>query len=359
MLKLANQVIDAYDDVDRRDLLKLARLNPHVYMMTPEEKSALHDSNFALQVITKKASKLNKYPVNSADNTWLSNQYFELNCHKLPKTAASMAAYHIKEACARFGLKPAKSVQAMAKEAATNVFYEGSDKTAAATNTQLISLEKFAAVKDIGDNYTHAQYAFKTAAHVKLAGKYFDDNHKDMPVEYRHKYAAAIQRRAQELGLPPQGGTVSKYASDHYSGMVDAHIRSRIALLDGIDAAKSAQLQKLGAAKSEMAPAEFAKMLFAFDKTAGFARYYGSHLTDPFLATFAAQPDQKPWRVKLGSQQLGADDLKMLATAKYAKIKDYFGSHVADEFKRDPSTIFDSLPVDAKEIMAGIANGTA
>ncbi|MGH7194142.1 MAG: hypothetical protein ACREJM_11535, partial [Candidatus Saccharimonadales bacterium] len=69
MLKLANQIIDAYDDVALDGLKKLAQLKPDLYFMTPEERGALPDSAFALSLITKKASKLNKFPINSADNT--------------------------------------------------------------------------------------------------------------------------------------------------------------------------------------------------------------------------------------------------------------------------------------------------
>jgi hypothetical protein len=361
MLKLANQVIDAYDDVEREGLKKLAALGPSIHYMTPEERGALRDGDFALSLITKKASKLNKFAIDSHDNTWLSNHYFDMNCHKLPETAAKLAAANIKTACARHGIAPMPAVvifAGMHKEAgAGNTFCEGADTKLAKANIVQVDLTKLANVHQMGENYTHAQYAMRTPAAVKIASKYFDDNHKEMQVEARHKYAAAIQRRAHELGMPAEKSMVGKYASDHYSGLVDAHVRARLSLLD--ESTNKEILSKIASMRSELSPTDFARALYGFDKKAGLSRYYGSHLTDPFQATFAAEPDQKPWRVKVGSASMGRDDLKMLANEKYAKIKDYFGSSVADEFRKDPQSIFESLPMDSKEVLAGIFNGTA
>lgn len=361
MIKLANQVIDAYDDVSKEGLKKLAAINPKVVMMSSEELAALKDHDFALSVITKKAAKLNKLPVNTWDNTWLSNQFFEMSHSQLPGGAAKIAAFHIKEACARFKIEPTVAVTAhaaMCKTASTNVYYEGVEPLERKDPITDVSLEKFAAVRDIGDNYTTAQYTFKTAAHVKLASKYFEEKHADIPVEYRHKYAAAIQRRAKELGMPAEGGTVAKYASDHYSGMVDAHIRARASLLE-CKPEFLATLEKLGAAKKELPPAAFATALFVFDKKAGLNRYYGAHLTDPFLATFGQEPDQyEGWRTKVGNQTLELDEIRRLAIEKHAQIKSYFGGSVADGLRSDPVTIWETLPNDAKEILVGIANGT-
>jgi len=358
MLKLANQVLDAYDDVEREGLKKLAAIGPNINMMTPEQHKGLQDHQFALTVITKKASKLNKFPIDSLDNAWLSNQYFNMNCHKLPEGAAKIAAANIKYACERFSVEPLPAVAAFAGQCkvANNIFYEGSDNKPAAYNVQQVDLTKIAAVDDIANNTTHAQYAMKSPAHVKFAAKYFDEHHKAMPVETRHKYAAAVQLRARELGMPAEKGSVGKYASDHYSGMVDAHIRARLTLLN--DESNREVLTKMAAMKSALAPADFAKALYSFDKKANLSRYYGSHLTDPFLSTFAAEPDPNPGRVKVGSTELNPDELKKIAVAKYSKVKEFFGPHFADEFKKDPSSIFESLPLDSKEIMAGILNGT-
>ncbi len=365
MIKLANQVVDFYDDVLKDGLKKFAHLDPSVVALSHDERSKLHDNDFALCMITKKASKLLKYPIESRDSTWLSNQYFDLYHGNLPKTAAAIAATNIKSACEKFSVKPTPSVEKIAstgsffeKAASSNVCYESStEPLEKAPAYQEVSLEKIAQVQEVGDNYTHAQYAMPTPAHVKVASKYFAEKLDKIPLEQRHKYAAAIQRRAHELGMGQQKGVVEKYASDHFSGMVDDHIRSRATFLDTKPEQKEL-LSKLASAKKELTPAKFASALHNFDKQAGLTRYYGSGLTNPYEATFASQPDQYAgYRIKVGNVTLNHEDVQALASTKLAKVKEYFGQTIADEFRKDPVAIFDSLPTDAQEVMVRISEG--
>lgn len=361
MLKLANQVIDAYDDVTRECLTKIAALRPECNMLTPEERTALRDHEFALTVITKTAGKLNKFPIDSRDSTWLSMQYFNENYHKLPFSATKTAACNLKDACAKFDLKPSLRVDsfaAMGKTGSANVYYERENDIKASTVVATPDLSKLAEVEKIGDNYTAAQYAMESPSHVKMACVYLEKNAEKIPLDLRHKYAAAIQRRAHELGMGAQKGYVAKYATDHYSPMVDAHIRARASLLDGRPELKG-EVEKIGSAKKSVTPSQFAQILHGFDKQAGLNRYYGGGLTDPYQATFASEPDPYAgYRTKVGSATITGDALQTLVNVKYAQIKDYFGAHVADELRKHPNEIFESLPMDAKVIIAGMAEGT-
>lgn len=360
MFKLANQVLDAYDDVHMTHLKKLAKLNPQIYLMTADEHSSLSDEDFALSVITKKAHKLNKFPVNSHDNTWLSNQYFEETHFRLPKTAAAVAAWNIKKACEKFNVTALPAVEGLAKEASSNVYLE-EDIPAAARIQRTVTpdLSKFAQVQQICDNDTFATYVFATPGHVKLAVRYFEEFCDKMPVDYRHKYAAAIQRRAGDLGMDKQGGRVAKYASDSYSAHVDAHIRSRMSLLDVADPKLKVVLEKVASTKASSAPMEFAKLLHQFDKHAKLDKYYGGYLTNPYEATFAVRVNQAAPLYKSASHgNLTADMIAKIATEKYAKIKEYFGASIADTLKKEGAPVFESLPNDAKEIIAGIADGS-
>lgn len=361
MFKLANQVLDAYDDTQRLHLKKLALLNPKIYMMTPDELSKLADDDFALSVITKKANKLNKFPVNSYDNTWLSNQYFQETHYRLPKEAAQVAAFHIKKACEKHNITALSAVEGMAKEASSNVFYEKDLPAGAAiTRTSTPDLSKFAQVQQICDNDTFAKYAFATPGHVKMAVRYFEEFCDKMPLEHRHKYAAAIQRRAGDLHMGKQPGRVAKYASDIYSSHVEAHIRSRMSLLDVAEPSLKEALNKVAAAKATMIPADFAKLLHQFDKHAKLDRYYGAYLTNPYEATFAVQvnPNAQPIFKSASFSALTPDVVMKIASEKYAKIKEYFGASVADSLKKEGAAVFESLPNDAKEIIAGIADGS-
>jgi len=361
MFKLANQVLDAYDDVAHEGIKKLAKLNPGIALMDPNEVEALGDEDFALSVITKKAAKLNKFPIDSHDNAWLSNQYFEMNAHKMPKEAAAIAAYHIKRVCDQFGIKTTASVEGLAKEASSNVYYESDQvKVAQQPKSQEIDLSSFSEIEKIASNYTMAQFAMKTPAHVKLASQYFDQYSDKIPLDWRHKYAAAIQRRAHELGMPAQGGKVIKYASDHYNAHLDGHLASRRSLLEISDPKYLDALQKLGSMKKELEPSRFAQVLHGFDKRAGLDKYYGGYLMDPYLATFGAgvNPNAGYLYKTASGSRLTADEISRVATEKYAKVKEYFGKSVADELQKHGVAIFDSLPKDCKEIIAEIANGS-
>jgi hypothetical protein len=356
MFKLANQVLDAHDDIDRSILKKIATKNPSIYMMTEEEKQGLSDDDFALCVITKKASKLNKFPINDSDSTWLSNEYFNETYNSLTKEAAQIAAYNIKQACERYNVKPTPAVIGLAKEASTNIYYEG-DITAKNISVVEEDLSKYAQVSKICDSYTHAQYVFNNPQSIKTASEYFKQFSDKMPVELRHKYASALQRRAGELGVTITDPAVCKYASNAYSAHLDAHLASRRDILQIKEAKYTEALNKLASMRNEVTPMEFAQVLHSFDKRAGIDRYYGGYLTNPYEATFASMANPK--LMKVGSKtSMTPEALSRVFTEKYAKLKEYFGQHLADSLKKEGSAAFEALPNDAKEIIAGIADGT-
>ena len=359
-MRIANQILDAYDDIYKEELTKLAEVAPEVYIKTAEELKSLKDTDFALSVITKEAHRLNKFPIGDPHDTWLSNVFFEKNSHKLPKEAAEIAAGHIKEACDKYKITPSARVKSLAKKASSNVYYERDGDIHPVRLQKTASMSELAEAEKIASNYTFAQYAFPTPQHVNMGLKYFEKFASKLPLEVRHGYAEALQKRANELGMEDLKGEITKYASDSYGAMIGAHIRSRVSLLDGKDPKYSATLSKLAASRKEFAPSEFARALHSFDKHAGLTRYYGSHLTEPYQATFASQPDKYAgYRVKTASgKSLTPDQIKMLATSKYDKIKEYFGKSLADELKKDPTSIFESLPMDAKEVLVGISNDT-
>lgn len=360
MLKIANQIIDAYDDIHKDTLKKLAAIRPDCKLMTPEELGQLKDHDHAVCVITKKASKLNKFPINNMDNTWLSNEFFQRTHPCLPEEAAKIAASNIKLACMKYKIKTTPAVEKYAsKDVSDNVYFEKDYDLKPVNMVNRVDLTKFAQVKNIGENYTVAQQVFSTPSHVKVAADYFKENIEKIPLDLRHKYAAAIQRRARELGMPVITGEVGKYASDYYSPMVDAHIKARNSLLETKPDLRET-LQKISSAKKDIPPSQFAQLLHGFDKKAGLSKYYGGHLTDPYIASFAYEANPYDGYVyKTASMSMGDDEIRAGVNAHYGKIKEYFGQSIADELKKDPVPIFDSLPNDAKEMIGRIMSGNA
>jgi len=347
MLKLANQVLDIYDDVEMKTLRKLASLNSKINV---EEKENV--DQYALSIITKKAAKLDKFPINSHDSTWLSNHYFQENFSKLPKLAQEIAAHNIKVACAFYRVEPTPAVEKLAKVHYTNTFYENDEFPQRQLETS--DLSKFAEIEQICNNDTFAKYAFGTCDDVKLGAEYFEKFAEKIPVEYRHKYACALQRRAGDLGIN-LSGLIEKYAGNAYNAHLDAHLSSRKSLLDG---KMVVVMDKLAEMKNDMPPIEFARLLHQFDKKANLEKYYGSFLTNPYESTFAYTNNSKCLYKKASGSKITHDSLTQLVTAKYDKIKEYFGKDLADALKKDAVPIFESLPNDAKEIISNIADGT-
>ncbi len=348
MIKIANQVIDVSDDIDCSILKKIASKRPNTSVMDSEKRASLNDHEFALVVMTKRAQKLPKFPINDFDSAWLSNEYFSHTYNNLPAEAQKIAASNIKCACECYKIKPTKAVEHFAKEACDNVFHEKDNMFDSQALTWDDPLSKFAQVSKITSNETYETYDFNNKEAVNTGAEYFSKFAEKMPVAYRHKYASALQKRATELGFELEG-KVAAYAGNAYSNDLDAHIRARKLLIK--EAKTNAVLEKVAAKNNDCTPAEFAQLLHDFDKYARLERYYGSALKDPYLSTFAVLSN-----TKLASKS-SPDFVKTLADKHMAKIKEYFGKHVAEEFKKHPEAVYESLPKDAKEMMENIANG--
>jgi hypothetical protein len=362
MYSLANQILDVYDDVFKDGMTKAAAKQPNLQVRSQDDLGGLLDKDFAINIITKTAQKLSKFPLRTPEDVWLSNEYFEQNHHKMPKLAAEIAALHIKKACDRKGVKASGAVEKLASTAgdvSSNYFFEEVNGIKPKPQLTKIAMDELAEASQIANNYSFAQGAMPTENHVKLANKYFDEYGSKMPLDIRHGYALSIQKRANELGMDPCQGEVQKYASDHYNGQIDAHLRSRMSLLECSPAVFKRTLEKMAAMKNVLPPNKFAKALHRFDKHAKLDKHYGSYLVDPYQATFAPAPrPDAAWLYKAASgKEVDAERLQEVAEKRYDKIASYFGAEIAKQLKEHPAQIFDSLPMDAKEIITGIANG--
>lgn len=176
MLKIANQILDLSDDVDYTVLKKFAKKNVNIKLASAEDISNIDDCDFAISVITKKANKLNKYPINNFDNTWLSNEYFEHTSHNLPVDAIKVAATMIKSACEKYKINPCPSVVKFASDVKDNLYFEQTvTKQASIVEADF---SKFAKVVDVSDNETYATYVMPDSENVKIACEYLKTHEK-------------------------------------------------------------------------------------------------------------------------------------------------------------------------------------
>lgn len=363
-MSLCNQVLDIADDVNK-ELLKeiLKETTPpdmikKAQVATRETQEKLSRADFALVAFTKEGSELRKYPIHDAGNAWLSCRYFEKTAHKLPAKARELAGGMLKRACAIYGLKETPLLQNTAKPKSGNLYHEAYDMTKTA---QPIAVE---AVGDANSEHFYAlrtRYAMPSPEFVKKAAAYFVDFEKEFAdAEDRHTFAHNVLERAKELNVTlDQQSTLNKYASSGYGDALSEQIRMRKDLLQA-KPEMCAALEKVANYKADLTPPEFAKLLYAFDKKASLDKYYGGYLADAYRATFEQRMTKQASGYSWDSESAGTlseKELNKTFEDKYDKVKGYFGPTVADQLKKHGCVIFDSLPVDAKEVIGKIAKG--
>jgi hypothetical protein len=374
-------VLDFYDDTKHEHMSKVAMpaemRGVHLSMLTPEQHSTLPDSDFGLILLTKRASVLRKFPVNDPGNAWLSAQYFGQACEKLAFPARFVAAKFIKSACDAYGVPSSRPVEAYAArtddEVSTNVFVEGSEKgwmlrklaqreliekTADVGSINAMAEmpnKHFALVVQTGDGAVIRKYAMPDSDHVKKAASYFDKYAMDLQPEYRHRFAVSVLNRADELGVDVSGHDgISKWASTTWNQHVGAHLEQRKSLLPRNPSARDV-LNKLAASMAETTPADMAEALQVFDRATGLTRYYDKGLTDPYSSTMGKVADG--WSEEVDGETVTAADLQKACDS--GKLVGYFGQAFCDQFKKNPTEIYESLPDPEKQVIKQVASGEA
>ena len=369
MNRLDSAIIDIFDDVNLGSTLqKVASQLPQDVrsgeLPSLEERNEYDDMQFALSIITKTASKVNKFPVNTRINTAMSNQYFDLNHHKLPSEAQKIAATYIKVACERFNLDPSDPVKVAAEKfpVMTNIFIE---KISSKPGGKLIVKEAqkidseyaYALTKQAGDGTTNRKYAMPNKEYMDKAVEYFDKFASQFSPEDRHQFASNVVKRSLELNVEVKSESINKYAGLSYNSNVGNYLTVRRKLLEDHPQYTDA-LDKLASYQETTDPVTFAKVLHELDKKAGIDKYYDSYLADPYLSTFGKETTKTASYVyNQDGILLTNEDILKVASDKYATLKNYFGHTLADGLKKEGSAAFVALPTDAKDIIARIANG--
>lgn len=358
--KLEQCVLDLFDDCTLDQTLRKIACNlsndiKREELPTASERDSLEDYQFALTLITKTASKLNKFPINDKVNTAFSNEYFELNNHKLPIEAQKIAAVYIGKACDKFGIDAHNSVKVagMNYEPRTNIFVESLLRP---QDSRLIKMASPAA--KISENYyaLGTKYAMPDETYLRKAEQYFEKHAKKLSPNERHEFATNVSKRSSELGIKIASVAISKYAGSNYNPDLESHLKLRQKLLDDASPYIPA-LRKLASFQSTTGPETFAKVLHEIDKKAGLNKYYDSSLCDPYASTFGSMSKTAGYAYESDGIYLTGDDIEKVARDKYDVLKNYFGHTLADGLKKEGTAAFEALPTDAKDIIARISNG--
>lgn len=363
-MSLCNQILDFTDDHSKSLFADICKSVPELYktasIVDAERSVKLESHEHALVAITKEGSVMRKYPINDAANTWLSCQYFEKTAHKLPTTAKTITATQLKLACAIHNVEPTPAVTKLASDKIqSNRYHEAKDmkKTAHVIETEAVTTD--------GSTHFYAlnnRYPMPDSSFVKQAATYFEQYEKEFTdAEDRHVFAANVLARAGELNVSLENQELlSKYAGEGYGDIVETQLKLRQELL-WHKPEMSGALDKLASKRAETEPAVFAKVLHAFDKHAGLDRYHGRAIADGYQSTFERRFTKTAsgyrWEDESTGMSITEKELEKVADEKYSAIKGYFGSSVADQLKKHAVSIFESLPVNAKEVIVKIAKG--
>lgn len=329
-MRLANQVLDFNDDVSK-DLFKTIPVKEAPELVKQAEVSGSADllkaGNAAYALSVKEADVVvNKFPIHTAADAWLSAQYFEKTASKLPEALRKEVGAKIASALKAHSISPIT-------------------KSASETPKQF-------ALKD--------RYPIDSAPQVKQACAYFEDwKHEFTPSELR-EYATKVANQANTFGLPVPA-SLKKYAGEGYGTEVGVQLRKRQDLVTQASDLLTS-LQKVAMAKDTLAPEKFAELLSAWDKEAGVEKYHGKYLADPYAATYEEKEFRKVasgyrWEDESTGLKMNEADLKKVAEESGDKIKSYLGASVTKELQKHGYAIFDSLPIDAKIVVAKIAKG--
>jgi hypothetical protein len=362
-MSLSMQALDFYDDLKRTQLKQIADTAPSFIksasLSTREQVSKLPTELFALHALTKEGTHLRKYPVNSAADTWLSCAYFEKNAHKLPSQAAKITATHLKIACEKFQLNAPKEVERISVDETplSNLYVEENDLE---KNATIAGLERR---PDNGSYALPGRYPLFNQEFVKKASQYFVTHFADFEPDTRYTFAKNTLAKASELGMSLDVNDeflLRKVAGDTYGTKIDSQLRIRANIVDGISQLEE-KLSKVAAAKESLPAEKFAQLLQAFDNEAGVSRIYGGNVLDAYQATFDKDMDKTAstvWEDETTGLTLSSAELEKAANDKSDKIKAYFGETMANSLKKHSHDIFQSLPSDAKAMIAKIAKGS-
>lgn len=199
------------------------------------------------------------------------------------------------------------------------------------------------------------RYPLDSYAHVERASEYFDKYASAFTPDERREYCLNLVPRADELGIKVgnearQYGAV-EWGTDEKTAF--GYTMRRQACGSISDFADT--LDMLYEKKAEIDPELFAATLVEFDKLAGLDHEYDRSIPDPYASVFGVKIAEE-WSELIGNDYVTEQDLRRLAKIGMRSLKSTFDEEFAMEFRKNPVSIFQSLPLDQKRIVMRMAN---
>ncbi len=208
---------------------------------------------------------------------------------------------------------------------------------------------KTASLTALGDRFSLDSYT-----DVQDAIHYFNEGWTAMSPEDRHEFSVKTAARAEDLGIEvPE--LMQRYGSTEYSPDIEAHIANRRAIMPEHSEVWDALQEK----RASIEPEVFANLLRTADEAVGLNYEWGGAVMDPYYATFGGRSEQEKvawaWEGTEG-EKLTEDDLRAI---DLEEVRANFTPDFAEAFSHDPTTIFDSMPADTKQVLARMVKTSA
>lgn len=392
----SGMAVDFYDDggqilrdkfgSDVPDFIKMAEA------LTAEEREHLPDHAFAV-VLVDGEKKMRKFACVDKAHSAINAIYLMENAKSLPYEARGVAAHNIKVACQRYGLRVPEKLTKMASRSKRLIDIDGSVpmvskvKNADLSGTEVMPLSSQATGKRLKkiasplmepyvdvrrdtmpvrfskpkvayalEDENGPQFPLESFVQVKDAADFFAQQGRRFHPRRRHEACVKIAARADAIGVP-LSPNVRRYGSTTYGpdGQIKVGFQTRRQMFrDGEDG--SALLDKLLEKKASVPPEEFAEALAEMDIALGLSRFWDKSVLDPWATTFGTEKVAE-WSWTHGNEKLKAEQLQALVKAGpgRAALERSFGAEMVEEMSKNPTQIFDSLPLDQKIVIARMA----
>jgi hypothetical protein len=194
------------------------------------------------------------------------------------------------------------------------------------------------------------RYPLDNVGHVKKAQAYFDTYQNQFTPDEKREYALNVVDRASSFGIPCDE-LLLKYASTEYGTYDELRYGIEARLERVTDANQRMELLKLAASQDTLTPEVYCGALALLDKRAGIV--YDRHTPDPYLSTYGVKvAKEAEFSETIESMLVTESALKQLALTNRKGIAERFGDDVATEFQADPVSIYKSMPLPEKRIIA-------
>lgn len=206
------------------------------------------------------------------------------------------------------------------------------------------------------------KYPVDSMEQVKMASDYFSEYKRQFHPRDRHEYCTKLAFRMRELNMrvPEE---VDRYGSQTYSADVDTMLEQRRVLV-GEDLVPA--IETLIEKRASVPPGAFVEALEEFDKLSGLNYFWDSRVPDPYYTTFGPSVEKlaaEDWAWDQNGARVTLHDLEHLARNGMHLMKKSFGDDLAKSFSKSPKSVFESLPMPNKLMIARMAmsrhDGTA